>query len=198
MSGKKKSALQRTAGVQARTAPGRVVESTENTDGHGHNHGRGEETEGDFRFQESSDPAGVLPRIVTPNVPSKHAYHIRRANRATPIPHSTIRTIRLRFQPNASSTQISCVRSKTVISMVFITPSTPTSTASREVPQLMACTMRKALAVADIISGGHRARHLDHLVDLVAQSPAPSRESAEERPRTSMTLILPTLPVSSW
>ena len=53
-----------------------------------------------------------------------------------------MRTIRLRFQPMASSTQISWVRSKTVMSIVFITPSTPTRMASSEVPQLIALIMR--------------------------------------------------------
>ena len=49
-----------------------------------------------------------------------------------------IRTMRLRRQPMASKIPISWVRSKTLMSIVFITPTAPTTSAMSEVAQLIA------------------------------------------------------------
>ena len=51
-------------------------------------------------------------------------------------------TIRRLLHPTASRMPISWVRSNTVMSMVFMTPSTPTMMASSEVLQLMARATR--------------------------------------------------------
>ncbi len=146
----------------------------------------------------SSSPrmAGVIPKTLTPAAPINTPV-TPPSNPSKADSHNTMRMIRPRRQPSASKTHISCVRSNTAINIVFITPSTPTSTASKEVPQLMACTMRYASLLL-ICSLATTARPSGTSLLISSQRSSTSLALVDGVTRMSIMLILSWFPVISW